>query len=57
MTAMPIFSKNLKKSSCQKPLVSFQNNFTGIFFEGPFLKIVQRIMISRKTWPPGCVEL
>jgi hypothetical protein len=46
MAAMPIFGKNLKKSSCQKPQVRFLNNFRGIFFEGPFLKIVQKIMIS-----------
>ena len=56
MAAMTIYGKKLKKSSCQKPLVRFQNNFTGMFHEGPPLKFVQEILIRPKTWLPGGVE-
>jgi hypothetical protein len=34
MAAMTIYGKNLKKSSCQKPLVGFSKNFTGMFLKG-----------------------
>ena len=53
----PYLVKTMKKSSCQKPLVRFQNNFTGMFFRGPSIKIVKKKKISWITWLPGCIEL
>ena len=49
MATMLIFDENLKKSFCQKPLFGFQNNFTKMFLEGPYLNIVQKILICQKN--------
>ena len=57
MAAMTIYGKNLKKSSCQKPLIRFSKNFTGMTFEGSPEKVVQRNLIRQKTWPQELVEL
>ena len=54
---MTIYGKNLKKSSCQKPLIRFSKNFTGMTFEGSPEKCVQRNLIRQKTWPQELVEL
>ena len=44
--------RNLKKSSCQKPLDRLQYNFAEMFLWWFCTKIVQAIWICRKTWPP-----
>ena len=41
------------KSSSPKLLVWFQNNFIGMILGWTSTKVVQRIIISQKTWPPG----
>ena len=45
--------RKLWKSSPPKLLVWFQNNFIGMILGLTCTKVVQRIMISQKTWPPG----
>ena len=57
MAATPIYGKNIKKSSCQKPLVRFQNNFTFLFLESQYSKFIQESLIHQKTWPPDGAEL
>ena len=48
-----IYIENFKKSFCQKPLDQFKYNLAEMFLWWPSTKIVQAIMIRRKTWPPG----
>jgi len=48
--------RKLWKSSSPKLLVWFQNNLIGTFLGWTSTKVVQRIMISQKTWPPGRVQ-
>ena len=43
-------TKNLKNSSCQKPLDRFQYNFAEMFLWWSSTKIVQAIRIRQKTW-------
>ena len=51
MAATPIYGKNLKKSSCQIPLVRYQNNFTCMFLEGQYLKFdKKKNMAARGSW-------
>jgi len=45
--------RKLWKSSSPKLLVWLQNNFTGMILGWTSIKVVQRIIISQKTWPPG----
>ena len=47
------FFKKFKKSSSPKPLVIFHCYFVARFLFRPSTKVVQRILISQKTWPPG----
>jgi len=47
------YIENLEKSSSPKLLVRLQINFTGMILAWTSTKIVQRILISQKTWLPG----
>jgi len=49
--------RKLWKSSSLKLLVEFQNNFTEMILGWTATKVVQRIMICQKTWPPGVVPV
>ena len=48
-----IYTENLKKSSCQKPVDRFPYNFVELFLWWFCTKIVQAIWICKKSWPPG----
>ena len=42
----------LKKSSCEKPLVQFQPNLAGLFLGWRASKVVQRISFHAEIWLP-----
>ena len=44
---------NLRKSSSLKLLAWFQNNFTERILEWPSTKLIQIVLVRRKTWSPG----
>jgi len=54
--AGPVFHvwlyRKLWKSSSPKRLVWFQKKFIGMILGWTSTKVVQRIMLSQKTWPP-----
>jgi hypothetical protein len=42
----------LKKSSCEKPLVQFQPNLAGLILAGRASKVDQRISFHAEIWLP-----
>jgi hypothetical protein len=42
----------LKKSSCEKPLVQYQPNLAGLFLGWRASKVVQRISFHAEIWLP-----
>jgi hypothetical protein len=38
-------------------LLDFESDFAEIFLGWPSTKFLERILIGKKTWPPGCVAV